>query len=150
MAMTAGYPLFERPWIGATAQHLQIVIRFENQKVEVSQSRPGQLAPRTEVGNQAESVTPPVLDHDPDRLACIVRNRKRLDCEVADLDALSRRQNMHLKVCSIQVELFKSTFRGIDGNFVSACKSGYATSVIRVLVGNDKTVEVATIETDQG
>jgi hypothetical protein len=150
MTMTTGDPLFERPWIRTTSQHLQVVIRLEHQEVEIRQSRPSQLAPRTEVGNQPESVPGPVLDDNPNRLARIMRNRKRLEYKASDLNALPRRQNMDLEMSSIQVELLEGTFSGIDGNIISACKSGYATSVIRVLVGNDKAVYVTAIDTPDG
>ena len=89
MAGAAHHALLDVPRIRPHLEHFEIVIRFENQEIGFAQMLLHKLGQVAEIGDdrdfravRAESVA--------DRIGGVVRNRERIDFDVADLESLAR------------------------------------------------------------
>src|SRR6185437_8459263 len=83
MPQPAGNALLQRVRVRSIGEHAGIVVAFEDERVAARQARLDVRRADTEVGDHAEAPRA-VADHELDRLARVVRHRKRAHLERAD------------------------------------------------------------------
>src|SRR5262249_35664301 len=88
MAMSTQYTLFERPWIKrAGAQHFDLMIRFDNQKIRRAKPLSCQSIDITQIDCDPH-LHAPRLDRESHRIDSIVWDHERPEAERPDLEFL--------------------------------------------------------------
>jgi hypothetical protein len=128
--------LFERPRIGAPHQHLEIVIRLEDQRIEIAKSRPDFPAGPTEIRRQADAESVSIADNDSYGLASVVGNAERLDVEASDLEGPSRTDNDRIRSELRQTQTLESALGRVDRNAKAARESRSSAYVVTVFMGD--------------
>lgn len=88
MAIAAHHALLDAPRIGADFQHLEVVIRFEQQKVDAGQMKADGIRDIAEVGEQAHALAFG-LDEEAHGVNGIVGDGETVDLEIGDGEALA-------------------------------------------------------------
>ncbi len=145
MAGATHHPLLDVPGIRSHLEHVQIVIRFENQNIGFAQIVFHELGHVAQVGNDGHFGAA--------RAKCvaywigsIVRNSERIDFDIADLEALAcldvfdalhllhRPLRMHLENLGV------SRIGHIRGAVEHACQLRHAAGMIGVFVRDENSV----------
>ena len=148
--VATGDPLLEVPRIGPVPEHLQIVVGLDHQSVEVAKPPPCEPAPRPEVGREAHSPASPALDDQPHRLPGVVWNREGLDLEVADLLEGTRAQGPRVDPGLRQSQRLVGSGSGPDLEPVASCQNRGTPRVIRMLMGQNQSVQPRRVHPDLG
>ena len=108
-------PLFDRPGVGAVAQHLEIVIRFQQQQIQGAELLPYVRRDVAEVGGKAQ--TDPLGGEDKAHgIGRVMRNCKGAKADVADGEGLAGLEVFDgRKPGGIVLERGRTAIRGIRG-----------------------------------
>src|SRR5438105_8522652 len=95
MPHPAHHPLLDRPGIRTTTEHLQIVIRFQQQHMAALQVVHDAQRHVAEIGDRADFYAFSSKG-EANRISSIVRNSERSDSDVADMEAVAGRKTFQL------------------------------------------------------
>lgn len=155
MAATPHDTLFDRPWVWADAQHFEIVIGFEEQKIGLAQVDAEGIGNVAKVSGDAhlnalggESIA--------DRIGGIVRNGEAGDIEIADGEAAAGLEGFVDRRVFAPVDVSGSSLGYVDGDgaipfpaFGPCCRA-QAARVVAMFVGDQNGIKRGNIFPDGG
>lgn len=149
MASAAHHPLLDGPGIGPDAQHFQIVIGFEKQKIGLAQVDAQRVWNIAQVGGDGDfdAVRRKRVAH---RVCRIVRDSEAGHVEIADGEAATRLEGFGHRWILTPVDVRHGPSREVDRDeFLAGARSGAkATGVIAVLVRDQNGIQRADIFAD--
>ena len=147
MAGTAENALLDDPGIGADLEHVEIVIGFEDQAIDVAQMDFDERRQVAEVGDDGQ-LGAVGAECECDRIGGVMRNSEGVDVDIPDGEALARVDGFEATE-ALAERVRKNLIHRVHGGFCDV-KRGFPQSehlrqsaaVVRVLVRNEDAVEV--------
>jgi len=142
----AHHALLDKPWIGPDLEHIEVVVRFEDQKIGFAQMMLHQLRHIAQIGDDSylRAVATKGVAH---RIGCVMRDGEGIDFDVANLKALARvnvLDALHLlhRPFGIHFQDFRmGGLRKIGGAIEQARQLRDPAGMVGVLVGDQDRVD---------
>src|SRR5580704_390295 len=146
MASAAHHALLDVPRVGTHLQHFEIVVRFKNQTIGITQMMFHELGQITEIGGHSYFAAIRT-EREAQGICGVVRNREGRDFDIADDEFLASANVLNARESlrgSIRQDAFDLVMSGFGDVHRSAPENGRlheATDMIGVLVRKNDAIE---------
>jgi hypothetical protein len=146
MAAAAHHALLDRPRIRPYPQHLEIMIRLEDQNVTIAKMNPQGIRNVAKVGGngQFDALRGNRVAHG---INGVMRNRKACHVQVADREAASGLKGFQIRQTIPPIETGRSAFSEIDRHAPPRVpyQSSQTAAMIPMLVGQQDSIELRNV-----
>ena len=155
VSRAAHHALFDVPGIRPNFQHFEIVVGFQHQAIGFAQVKFHQLRQIAEVGNDSD-LRPTRAESEPQRIDCVMGNRKWRDFNIADDEPVSGADVFHM-VQALLRTFGQNTLHFGVGGFGEVHRGAplaqdlrESADMIAMFVGDDDAVKAVDLAADLG